>query len=46
MLSHAKEHDLATKLGKKWELAHNEIEENLDGLAKYVVEGIIEIIHP
>ena len=46
MLSHAKEHGLATKLCKKWDLVNDEIEGNLDGLAKYVVEGIIEIIHP
>jgi len=45
MLSHAKEHGLATKLCKKWGLVNDEIEGNLDGLAKYVVEGIIEIIH-
>tara|TARA_B100000686_G_C15934356_1_gene545793 strand:- start:53 stop:487 length:435 start_codon:yes stop_codon:yes gene_type:complete len=46
MLSHAEEHDLSKKLGEKWQLSSEEIEENLDGLAKYVVEGIIEIIYP
>ena len=45
MLSHAKAHDLASKLGNKWDLANDEIESNIDGLAQYVVEGIIEVIH-
>ena len=46
MLSHAGQHDLSKKLGEKWKLSSNEIEENLEGLAKYVAEGIIEIVHP
>ena len=45
MLSHSKEHGLASKIGKKWDLASSEIEENLEGLARYVSEGIIQIIY-
>ena len=45
MLSHSKEHGLASKIGKKWDLATGEIEENLEGLARYVSEGIIQIIY-
>ncbi len=46
MLSHAGQHDLSEKLGKKWDLSSAEIEANLEGLAKYVVEGIIEVVYP
>ena len=45
MLSHSKEHGLASKIGKKWDLASSEVEENSEDLARYVVEGIIQIIY-
>ncbi len=45
MLSHAKQHDLAIKISTKWEISTEEIEENMQDLAKYVVEGIMEIVH-
>ena len=45
MLSHAKQHDLAVKISTKWEISTEEIEENMQDLAKYVVEGIMEIVH-
>ena len=44
MLNHAKEHKLASKMSDKWSLATDEIESNLEDLAKYVAEGIVELI--
>ena len=44
MLNHAKEHQLAKKISSKWEVETNEINDNLEGLAKYVTEGIVELI--
>ena len=44
MLSHAKEHKLASKMSDKWGLETDEIESNLEDLAKYVAEGIVELI--
>ena len=45
MISHANTHQLAKKISKKWETDSEEIEENMEDLAKYVVEGIIELIN-
>ena len=45
MLSHAKQHGLATKMSEKWDISTDEIEDNMHDLAKYVVEGIIQIVH-
>ncbi len=45
MISHAKEHDLAKKVSEKWKVSSEEVEDNMEGLAKYVTEGIVEIIH-
>ena len=44
MVNHAKEHGLAQKISKKWDTPIEEIEGNLDDLAKYVAEGIIELV--
>ena len=44
MVSHASKHELAKKMSDKWNISTEELEENMDGLAKYVTEGIIEII--
>ena len=44
MLSHAKDHDLAKRMSEKWATPIEDLEINMDGLAKYVVEGILEII--
>ena len=44
MLNHAKEHKLASKMSDKWSLSTDEIESNLEDLAKYVAEGIVELI--
>ena len=45
MVDHAKQHDLAEKISEKWEVSTEEIQENMEGLAKYVAEGIVEVIH-
>ncbi len=44
MIKHAKDHNLTKKISNKWNTPIEEIEENLEDLAKYVTEGIIEII--
>ena len=44
MLNHAKEHKLASKMSSKWDFATDEIENNLEDLAKYVADGIVELI--
>ncbi len=45
MVAHAKEHELAIKMSQKWDNSSQEIEDNMEGLANYVVEGIISIIN-
>jgi len=45
MISHAREHELAKKMSGKWNTSIDELEENIQGLAEYVVEGIIDVIH-
>ena len=45
MKAHANEHELSKKISKKWETETEEIEINIDALAKYVTDGIIEILH-
>jgi len=44
MLSHSKDHSLASKISKKWDFKVDEIENNLEALAKYVTDGIVDII--
>ncbi len=44
MKEHAKEHDLIKKASNKWAIPLEEVENNLEELAKYVTEGIVEII--
>ncbi len=45
MVAHAEEHDLAKKMSNKWEVSTEEISENMEGLAKYVTDGIVEVIY-
>ncbi len=45
MISHSKQHELSKKVGQKWEVSNEDIEENIEGLAKYVVDGIIDIVY-
>ena len=44
MLNHAKDHTLVKNISAKWNYDVNDIEDNIEGLAKYVTEGIVEII--
>ena len=44
MLNHAKRHNLAEKISGKWDFDISEFETNIEGLAKYVTEGIIELM--
>ncbi|AAQ00243.1 MULTISPECIES: hypothetical protein [Prochlorococcus] len=44
MLTHAKDHQLAKKVSEKWKSNLNEIESNIKDLAKYVTDGIVELI--
>lgn len=45
MVAHAEQHDLAQKMAKKWEVPSEEIKENMEDLAKYVAEGIVDVIY-
>jgi len=44
MLNHAKDHQLPKKISEKWNSEIDEIENNLEDLAKYVTEGIVDLI--
>ena len=44
MITHAKDHQLAKKVSDKWNGKIEEIEENIEDLANYVAEGIVELI--
>ncbi len=44
MKSHANSHQLVEKISEKWKTPESEVSKNVDGLAKYVTEGIIEVI--
>tara|TARA_Y100001968_G_scaffold171209_1_gene156603 strand:+ start:1529 stop:1960 length:432 start_codon:yes stop_codon:yes gene_type:complete len=44
MKRHANDHKLAGKVSSKWNTPVEEINDNLEDLAKYVSEGIIELI--
>ena len=44
MLNHAKDHALANKMSTKWDFKVDEIENNLEALAKYVTDGIVDLI--
>ncbi len=45
MISHARQHNLPQKMAGKWEIPSEEVEANMEDLAKYVVEGILDVIH-
>ena len=44
MIEHAKQHELSTKMCEKWDISREELAENIEDLAVYVAEGIIEVI--
>ena len=45
MISHAKQHNLSQKVAGKWKVPSEEVEANMEDLAKYVAEGIIDVIY-
>ena len=44
MKSHCEQHELVDKISKKWDFPEQELTNNVDGLAKYVADGILEVI--
>ena len=44
MINHAQEHGLAKKISSKWKASFEEIESNMEDLANYVAEGIIDLV--
>ena len=44
MISHAKQHELAKKVSDKWNDSIEDIEANMEGLATYVADGIVELL--
>ncbi len=44
MITHSKEHGLTEKISNKWKIDATELEMNLNDLAKYVAEGIVNVI--
>jgi len=44
MISHSNEHELPAKLSKKWDVKIEDLQSNVNDLAKYVSEGIVEVI--
>ena len=44
MKSHSEKHKLESRASEKWTMPLTEIRENTEGLARYVAEGIIEVI--
>ena len=45
MLNHAYDHKLSQKISGKWNTQASDIEENIEGLAVYVAEGIVDLIN-
>ena len=44
VIKESKNKSLPNKIAKKWEIDKEELEKNLEGLAEYVIDGIVEII--
>ncbi len=44
MISFAKKNKLVSKLSEKWATPRREIEKNINGMARYITEGFIEIL--
>ena len=44
MVKHAKEHSLPDKIASKWKFSEADLAENLDNLAEYITDGIIDIV--
>ena len=44
MKKHSEKHNLDQRVSKKWSIPITDIADNIEGLATYVAEGIIEVI--
>ena len=44
MKDHAKNHSLTEKTSSKWNIKQEDLELNIEGLAKYVADGILEVL--
>ena len=44
MINHANSHQLIDKISQKWDISTEEIDSNIEDLAKYVVDGIIQLV--
>ena len=44
MVKHSKEHYLPDKIATKWEFDKNDLSENVNNLASYIAEGIVDIV--
>ena len=44
MKDHAKNHSLTEKASSKWNVKQEDLELNIEGLAKYVADGILEVL--
>ena len=43
MAAHSDDHNLTGKISKKWDFSEEELKTNIEGLANYVTEGIVEV---
>ncbi len=44
MKSHAEKHELSQVISEKWGISKEELENNIEGLAAYVTDGILEVV--
>ena len=44
MISHVKENKKAKELSKKWNVREGEIKKHITKMARYITEGIIDVI--
>ena len=44
MQSHSNEHGLTSKISKNWKFPEEELSMNVEGLARYVAEGIVDTV--
>ena len=45
LIKHSNQHNLTNKISTKWGTTMNELDENIEGLAEYVVDGIMDLIN-
>ena len=44
MVKHSKEHNLPDKIATKWKFNDKDLAENVNNLAEYIADGIVEIV--